>query len=157
MKKLTIFFIGLTLIALTYSCKTGNVQDKHPFKIISKTYYNWSGGQQGVKGTNVVIKMLNVDLNSFKADSIYFKNKGVKVEMHSKKDTLILMGYFSTPRKLTPIEIEPYTDKPSKQNTSIKIPYTLKENEGILIYNINGKRKVLKLYDLVKTDSKYYP
>jgi len=157
MKHIHYFFFGTALLLLINGCKSGELQTKYPFKIVSKTFYNWTGGQPGVKGTNVVIKLLDVDVKNFKADSIYFKNRGVKTEMHVKKDSLILMGYFSTKRIPTPLEIEPHTVNNKKQKTSIKIPYTLKDNELVLTYYINGKRKVLKLYDVVKTDSKYYP
>ncbi|NQW35995.1 MAG: hypothetical protein HQ471_03215 [Flavobacteriales bacterium] len=156
MKKIGYILSSILILGLLFNCKSGNLKNNPSFKVISSTYYNWTGGQPGVKGTNVVIKLLKVDLINFKADSIYFNNKGTKAEMHPKNDTLVLMGYFSTPRVPIYLEIEPSQNNSSKISPT-KIPYTLKTNEAILTYFNDGIKKVLRLSDVVKTNNKYYP
>ncbi|MFK5889630.1 MAG: hypothetical protein QM486_02730 [Flavobacteriaceae bacterium] len=155
MKKIIYFGLGLILLSFLTNCKSGKINNKLPFKIVTKTYYNWTGGQPGVKGTNVVLKLMNTS-KSFKADSLYFNGKGTLLEIHIKKDTLVLMGYYSTPRVPVRLEIEPSQKKITKKPIT-KIPYTLKANEAVLTYFINGVKKYLRLADLAETDKKYYP
>jgi len=155
MKKIIYFGLGLILLSFLTNCKSGKINNKLPFKIVTKTYYNWTGGQPGVKGTNVVLKLMNMS-KTFKADSLYFNGKGTLLEIHIKKDTLVLMAYYSTPRIPVRLEIEP-SQKKIPQKTISKIPYTLKANEAVLTYFINGVKKYLRLADLAETDKKYYP
>ncbi|MCF6213299.1 MAG: hypothetical protein L3J45_04660 [Flavobacteriaceae bacterium] len=152
MKKISYILGCILVLNLFFSCKSSNLKKGFSFKIASKTYYNWVGGQPGVKGTNVVIKLLKVDLNHFKADSLYFNGKGALIETHIKKDTLVLMAYYNNPIIPVRLKIEPSQKKISK-----KTPYILKPNEAILTYYDAGIKKVLKLSDVVKTDNKYYP
>lgn len=156
MKKILFIVFGLSFLAFLVNCKSSKVNNELPFKIIKKTYYNWTGGQPGVKGTNVVLKLVKVDLNNFKADSLYFNGKGTLIESHIKKDTLVLMAYYSTPRIPVRLEIESSKKKVQKKLIT-KIPYTLKTNEAVLTYFINGVKKHLRLVDLAETDKKYYP
>jgi len=156
MKKIIYLVLGLTLLTFLVNCKSAKVNNKLPFKIVVKTYYNWTGGQPGVKGTNVVLKLLTVDIANFKADSLYFIGKGTLIETHIKKDTLVLMAYYSAPRIPVRLEVEPSQKKVPKKLPS-KIPYTLKPNEAVLTYFINGVKKHLRLADLAETDKKYYP
>jgi hypothetical protein len=156
MKKILFIVFGLSFLAFLVNCKSSKINNGLPFKIIEKTYYNWTGGQPGVKGTNVVLKLVKVDLNNFKADSLYFNGKGTLLEVHIKKDTLVLMAYYSTPRIPVRLVVEPSLKKISKK-TIPKIPYILKPNEAVLTYFINGVKKHLRLADLAETDKKYYP
>lgn len=152
-KYLLVILIGS---ALFFSCKSAKVSPDFPFKLLESTYYRWSGGQPGVKGTNVVIKTLNANLTNFEADSIYFNNKVVKVETHIKKDTLIFMGYFTDYK--APVDLE-LKSQISKNITSSlpKNPYILSGNEVVITYFLNGKKQFIKISNLVETDKKYYP
>jgi len=154
-KNIFISLLGFAFLIFLINCKSSNVTNKQPFKIIEKTYYNWAGGQPGVKGTNVVLKLIKVG-EEFKADSLYFTYKGTKLETHIKKDTLVLMAYFSTPRVPLKLEVEP-SQKNIQENLSLKIPYTLKPNEAVLIYYIKGVKGVLRISNLSETSKKYYP
>jgi len=151
------YFVGIiSLFLLSFSCKSSKIQSKLPFKLLQSTYYHWSGGQAGVKGTNVVIKGLKTNLNNFIADSIYFNNKAVKVETHIKKDSIILIGYFSAPRPVVYLELEPNQKKTTPKFIP-KNPYHLNKNEVVLTYFLNGKKRFYKLTGLVETNKKYYP
>jgi len=156
MKHFKFYMIVLSFFTMAFACKSSKIQSKLPFKLFKSTYYNWSGGQAGVKGTNVVIKGLNKNLNNFIADSIYFNNKVVKIETHIKKDTIILMGYFTSTRPIIKLELEPKVEKITK-TTVIKNPYHLNKNEAVITYYYNGKKLFYKLFGLVETDKKYYP
>jgi hypothetical protein len=156
MKKILFIVFGLSFLVFLTSCKSSKINNGLPFKIVTKTYYNWLGGQPGVKGTNVVLKLLKVDRDNFKADSLYFGGKGTLIETHIKKDTLVLMGYYSTPRIPVRLEIEP-SKKNTNKKTAVKIAYTLKANEAVLTYFINGVKKHLLLTNLAETNKKYYP
>ncbi len=155
MKKIIFILLGFAFLIFLINCKSSRVANKQPFKIIEKTYYNWAGGQPGVKGTNVVLKLIKVG-EEFKADSLYFTHKGTKLETHIKKDTLVLMAYFSTPRVPLKLEVEP-SQKNIPEYLALKIPYTLKPNEAVLIYYIKGVKRVLRLSNLSETSKKYYP
>jgi len=156
MKKLNSLFSIIGLMVLCFACKSSKVQSELPFKVIESSFYHWAGGQAGVKGTNVVIKGLNKNLNNFEADSIYFNNKVTKIETHIKNDSIILMGYFTSPRPIVKLELEPNT-KSKAQTTIIKNPYHLNKNEAVITYFINGKKQFYKLKGLIETDKKYYP
>jgi len=150
-------FLVFGLVFLLYTgCKTGKVTHKPAFKIIEKTFYNWTGGQPGVKGTNVVLKLRKVNLNTFKADSLYFTDKGVALETHLKKDTLVLMAYFSTSAPLK-LVVEPSLKSAVNKKNTGAIPYKLRQNEVVLSYFINGYKKHLLIKDVKETKKKYYP
>jgi len=150
---LLVLLMGFTLFL---SCKSTQVHADFPYKFLESTYYRWTGGQPGVKGTNVVLKALNTNAVGFEADSIYFKNKAVKVETHIKKDTLIFMGYFTNHK--APIDLE-LTTQTKKQTplTALQNPYHLSDNEAVLTYFINGKKLFVKIPNLIETDNQYYP
>lgn len=156
MRKFIYLVLGLTLLSFLTNCKSSKVNNNLPFKIVAKTYYNWSGGQPGVKGTNVVLKLVKVNTDNFKADSLYYADKGTLIESSIKKDTLILRAYYSTPRIPVRLEIEP-SQKKILEKTITKTPYTLKPNEAVLTYFINGVRRHFKIIDLIETDKKFYP
>ncbi len=155
MRKIFFILFGLSFLVFFVSCKSSKVNTDLPFKIIEKSYYHWTGGQPGVKGTNAVIKLMKVS-KTFKADSLYFKGKGTLLESHIKKDTLVLMAYYSTPRIPVKLVVEPSQKKTIKKE-AVKIPYKLKANQAVLTYFIKGEKKSLLLSDLTKTDKKYYP
>jgi len=154
--KTTYFVPFLMGFALFFSCKSTKVHADFPYKFLESTYYRWSGGQPGVKGTNVVLKVLNTNAIGFKADSIYFKNKAVKVETHIKKDTLIFMGYFTDYKAPIDIELTPQTKKQIPL-VALQNPYHLSDKEAVLTYFINSKKLFVKISNLVETDNQYYP
>ncbi len=156
MKNIKYYILVLSFFSLTLACKSSKLQSKLPFKLFESTYYHWTGGQAGVRGTNVVIKGLNKNLKNFVADSIYFNNRVAKIETHIKKDSIILMGYFTSARPVIKLELEPET-KIKKQTTVIKNPYHLNKNEAVITYYYKGKKLYYKLIGLVETNKKYYP
>jgi len=150
------YILALSFFGLAFACKSSKLQSKLPFKLFESTYYHWTGGQAGVSGTNVVIKGLNKNLNNFVADSIYFNNRAAKVETHIKKDSIILMGYFTNVRPVVKLELEPEA-KIKKQTVRIINPYHLNKNEAVITYYYNGEKLFYKLIGLVETNKKYYP
>jgi len=156
MKTFKYYIVVLSFFGLAFACKSVNVQKNLPFKLVESSYYYWSGGQAGVKGVNVVIKGINKNLTHFKADSIYFDSKVVKIETYFRKDTIILMGYFNYPRPVVKLELEPEAKKPT-QTKIINNPYHLNKNEAVITYFFDGKKLKYKLIGLVETNKKYYP
>lgn len=154
--KTTYLLRFLMITGLFVACKSGFIQSKLPFKLVESSYYTWVGGQPGVRGTNVVIKGLNVDLANFKSDSLYFNNKVVKTETHIKKDTLVVMGYFTQYNPKVVLKLEHDTANPPAK-VSNSNPYHLKKDEALLTYFLNGKKQSFKLLHLIEVNKKYYP
>ncbi len=152
-KYILLFLVSSTLF---YSCKSTKVNTNFPFKLIETSYYRWSGGQPGVKGTNVVLKIRNANLTNFEADSIYFNNKVVKAETHIKKDTIIFMGYFTEYKAPVDLELTPQLNNKIPL-LAFQNPYHLIDNEAIFTYFLNGKKQFIKISNLKETDKNYYP
>lgn len=148
--------VFLMSFALFFSCKSTQVNSNFPFKLLESTYYRWSGGQPGVKGTNVVLKTRHANLTNFEADSIYFNNNVVKAETHIKKDTIIFIGYFNEYKAPVDLELIPQTNNKIPLS-AFQNPYHLIDNEAVLTYFLNGKKQFIKISHLVKVDNKYYP
>lgn len=140
-------FISIITIIIGFAmCKSLKLEENPPFKIISATYKNWVGGQQGVRGTNVTIKFSSTKTIQF--DSIYFDKKVAKLQTKNSNDNL-LMGYFNTStRRDLILDANPTKELKNTVPAIKKFPFKLNENEAVISYKINGKIKYYKIKSL---------
>lgn len=151
--KLGIYLI--TIFALT-TCKTIKLEKESPFTVTGATYNNWVGGQQGVSGIRVIIGYTTTEKVDFK--SIFFNDKEAKIEMKEREGKTYLFGYIDTStRKDDDLILDIDPKKETKNKLPQKLPFKLKENEAIVSY-LDGKRmKFVKVSDLKRTATDFYP
>jgi len=154
----TIKLLFLFSIALSFSnCSTIKLTESAPFNVHGATYYNWIGGQPGVRGTNLIIGVNNHKEVTFK--SIYFKNKKVNSSVERRKGKVYVIANISTS---TRDQIKDIIESPTKKKTKVlekktDIPFQLKSNEAVVEYMVGKKIFYYKVKNIKKTESVFYP
>ena len=154
MKSTIFLFLTLSFVM----CKSTSLDIKPPFKITEASYKSWAGGQPGVHGINVYINYTSKTAIDF--DSIYFRNKTVKLETKKQKERKLLIGYFNTSTinsKEDLILQKEASNSDSTKNIEIPFPFILKENEAVIRYTIANVVKYYKISNLKKEASDFYP
>ena len=154
MKSITFLFLALSFV----TCKSISLDTKPPFKITEASYKSWVGGQPGVHGINVYINYTSKKAIDF--DSIYFRNKTVKLEAKKQKERKILIGYFNTSTINSKEDLllqKEASNSDSAKNREVPFPFILKENEAVIRYTIANVVKYYKVSNLKKEASDFYP
>lgn len=156
MKALKILLLLLLTLSFT-QCKTIRLVENPPFKITGATYNNWVGGQPGVSGIKVIIRVDAGKEITF--DKMYFYKKTTSVELNTTNNKEYLIGHFNTStRNQLNRTIENATAKKEKSKT-IKdtFPFELKENEAVISYKKGAKTFYYKVSNIKKTKTDFYP
>lgn len=154
MKSITFLFLALSFV----TCKSISLDTKPPFKIKEASYKSWVGGQPGVHGINVYINYTSKTAIDF--DSIYFRNKTVKLETKKQKERKILIGYFNTSTINSKEDLLLHKEASNSDSTKeleVPFPFILKENEAVIRYTIANVVKYYKVSNLKKEASDFYP
>jgi len=155
-----LFLIPVSAIILMSFSQCGSAQfDKKAPVAITDSYYNdWVGGLPGVKGIRITIKAKAPETNII-FDSIYFDNKLIKLDSQIQKNELILTGNYTISSKTDHIIMhadpkEEFGNKPS--NVSNEIPFELADNEAVISYFIDSKKRYYKLSNIKKEKTSVY-
>lgn len=159
MKKLTL--LPIFAILMSFSQCDKNSFDKKPPVDLTKIYYqDWVGGRPGSSGTMVTL-IAKKPVNEITFDSIYFNKKVMKIESQFTGDQLTLTANFikQSPKDRDLIlhadPKEEFGNKPPRPAS--KIPFELSENEAVVSYIVNGKKRYFKLQNILKEKTLYYP
>jgi hypothetical protein len=132
-------------------------QKELPFKIIQASYNTWVGGQPGIKGYHLNITM---DSKEIQLDSAYFRNLKGDFKKHLTKKHTTYTATFISPSKKNDLILHGDAQKEfgnQPQKAQKKIPFELKENEAIIIFNYNEETYFYKIFDLKKVDHLPFP
>ncbi len=157
MKKISLLLVIIITTFSLVQCKSQDsvVQKDVPFTINKKTYQYWTGGKEGSSGTDLIIKG-NYDLSPLHFDSIFFHNKQEKVsaQVNSNMYTIYIRVIDKKDLNMSNNPVDEYGN-PIPATKSI--PFDLKEDEAVLVYNISGKEYYYKITGIVKLDPINYP
>ena len=148
----------LAIVFVFSQCGSTQFEKKPPFSIESATYTKWVGGIQGVRGTNIQIKLSKKTTVSF--DSLFFQNKITKIAVRNKKGTTFLIGNYTTSSKQKNnfiLHSDPTMELKNKIPKKANFPFSLKENEAIISYKVGGLSKYFKIVNIQKTSSEFFP
>ena len=149
-------FLLFTLSIVT--CKSISLETKPTFTITEASYKSWVGGQPGVHGINVYLSYTSKSTVDF--DSIYFRNRVVKLSKKQLPATQILMGYFNTSTVNSIEDLKSHKEVPKKDNSKkqkLQIPFILKQDEAVISYTEGNGVKYYKVLTLKKQASDFYP
>ena len=149
-------FLLFTLSIVT--CKSISLETKPPFTITEASYKSWVGGQPGVHGINVYLSYTSKSTVDF--DSIYFRNRVVKLSKKQLPATQILMGYFNTSTVNSIEDLKSQKEGPKKdhsQKQKLQIPFILKQDEAVISYTEGNGVKYYKVLNLKRQASDFYP
>ncbi len=144
--QIIIFFSAMIIIS---KCGKISLERKTPFQIEWVKCYNWVGGQPGIRGVLVKIKLKETPTVKF--DSLFFRNKIAKIDV--KKNSFIVSNYYDTSilRDLT-LSIDPRKEIKNKPPKRVNFPFVLKKNEAVLSYFYKNKLNYYKIKG-IKEDS----
>ena len=148
---LLVIFFGFSQCASTQFDKTP------PFEIESATYTQWVGGIEGVSGKSIQIKLSKKTTIAF--DSLFFQNKIMKIVVENSEGTSFLIGNYSTSTKQKNeliLHSNPAMESKNEIPKKKKCPFSLKKNEAIIRYKIQGVSNYYKIENLQKTSSKFF-
>lgn len=149
-------FLLFTLSIVT--CKSISLETKPTFTITEASYKSWVGGQPGVHGINVYLSYTSKSTVDF--DSIYFRNRVVKLSKKQLPATQILMGYFNTSTVNSIEDLKSHKEVPKKDHSKkqkLQIPFILKQDEAVISYTEGNGVKYYKVLTLKKQASDFYP
>lgn len=144
---------------LVMSCNTSKtiaqigIEENHPFKVIKATYNTWVGGQPGVKGLLINIFKDNPEI---KLDTVYFRNMKVSLKQNFTSEKPHYVGSFTYSKTkpdyiLHENAINEYGN--TSPNTTLKIPFKLKEDEAVVSYFYKEKIHYCKIENIEKVKS----
>lgn len=147
----------LTVVSFSGCASSQKIEKKAPLKIGEVYYQNLvSEDKGGVSGFNIFIPILS-NSNNIILDSIYFKNKQVKLEQKSNN---LFVGRFkpiSNLKKDIIMSNEPYAEYGNKlPKFSKQSPFNLEDHECIISYAHKETVKYFKIKNIVKKKSVNY-
>ncbi len=154
MKILKIISVFTVISTLFFCCSAANTktmqkfQKNPPFKIISSEVTDWVGGQPGIRGIKVSIK---VDHKNIKLDSLYFRNQKTALELVANSNPSEYIGIFITSRGINDFIIDKDATKEFGNKSKLvqeKIPFKLQDNEAVVSYQEQSKFFFYKIKNL---------
>lgn len=156
MKTMNILSI-LTIIIGFSQCASAKFEENPPFTITSVVYENWSGGQPGIRGTNVKIFYLTNKEVVF--DSVYYQGKVTHLQIKTAKNNQLVVGYFNTSSVKNQIILNenPVEEINNPVPNLNNFPFKLNKNEAVISYKFKGKLKYYKVKGLKEEKSARIP
>ncbi len=135
-----VIFRFLVFLIFMQGCKSSKTKKYEvPFVLEESSFLNWVGGQPGVKGVVVTLKVLSVGKN-VSLDSLYFKGRGVQLER--KKNPDYYYAHINTSKRSS------FLDREEKEGEGLLAG--LEDKEAVLVYEIEGKRYYYKIEELLE-------
>ncbi|GAA4967293.1 hypothetical protein [Algibacter aquimarinus] len=151
---LEIIVIFSIVVSFSSCASTQKTEKRTPINIGEIYYQDWvSEENRGDSGFNIFIPILS-NSNNIVLDSIYFKNKQVKLEQKSNNLFVGRFKSFSNQKKDIIMSNEPYAEYGNKfPEFSRQSSFNLEENECIISYSYKEKVKYFKIKNIVKKKS----
>ena len=124
------------------------------FEILEATHNKWYGGQPGVEGRHIYVKINNLEIL---LDSIYFRSMKTNMKRSTSSDS-IFVGVFVNSKSNYVLDIDPkkeFGNKPLKK--SLHSTFELHDDEAIVSYSIKNERGFFKIENLIETTPVNYP
>lgn len=138
-------FLVLTLFLQCSSAQ--KLQENVSFKVEQPYFQKWVAGvKNGGSGINIFIPVTNLKTN-ITLDSLYFRGHKVLLETKPNNPNLFIG------RILT----EANQNEDFSPKTEAEIPFDLKENEAVIIYTENDKKKYYKIENIKEKQAEYFP
>lgn len=145
LKYIILIFLVFTLFLQCSSAQ--KLQKNVLFKVDQPYYQKWVAGvKNGGSGINVLLPITNLNTKT-RVDSLYFR--GHKILLATKPNNPNL--YIG--RILTKVN----QNEDFSPSTEAKIPFDLKENEAVIIYTENDKKKYYKIENIKEKQAEYFP
>ncbi|MFT6960226.1 MAG: hypothetical protein ACJA17_001328 [Polaribacter sp.] len=152
------FLSILTMLLGFVQCGSSTFVQNPSFKVEKASYNNWVGGQPGVSGTKLEIHLKNAAEIIF--DSLYFKNKRIKVEVSQREEITQLIGHYSTSKRMKNdliIDIDPKKELKNTVPVIKKFPFGLNDYEAVVSYKKGKKTLFFKIENIKKIAPTLFP
>lgn len=152
-KRKTSLAIAVIGLLLFISCGSTSkiLNNKPPFKVLNATYFKWLGGQPGVNGVKISIK---IDNSAVKLDTVYFKNSSTLLKFNESLATYAASIVLPNTNKHLQLDIDSKKEFGNEvPDISRKIPFELNKNEAVVSYRYKGKTNYYKILNVVETKS----
>ena len=168
MKKM-LFTTVSSIVLLTIFTNCGSAQkkasesvsfeEKTPFSIKSASYQTIVGGIPGTNQTHLTIKIASKPSATIVFDSIYFTTEAQAIKTLTSGDRILLSASFTSTKPHKRDVIMDADPKKEMSNKVLpirsKIPFKLSDNECVISYIINGKKKYYKIKNMKKGKTLY--
>lgn len=156
--KNNIIFLVISLLFFGFSPdKNDFFQKEAPFKIVEQSYFYYVSGKKATNGFKIQI-VGTYESRNLAFTTIYFHNRELKVTPSFHLDKFTLVGGYTTLVSehilVDEIKIE---GEATKESNSDDIPFDLKDDEAVIVYQINGKNFYYKVSGIKKLETVYYP
>lgn len=153
--------VGLIFLIVFFSliqCKTQMVEQKAPFEITEKTYFNFVGGKKGSNGTTIKV-VGNANTLNLHFTTIFFQDHEYKIVPEFKGEKFILIG---SKTEIIKDDIIMHHDPAKEFGNQVpklkkKIPFELEDTEAVLVYRVNGEDFYYKITGVKQLKTVYYP
>jgi hypothetical protein len=161
MKTLLAVIPGIFLFTLLSQCSSAQITEKKSFNIENASFQEWYGGRGSSKGVLISIELSNLTGKPIEFDSLYFRDKSVKLEQTLHKNKILLKGNFVT-NIITDHDIIMHSDPRKELGNDVPVEvhkhlFNLTDNECIISYFVNNKKSYFKISNLTKSKPLYYP
>lgn len=140
--------LAFLVFTLFLQCSsTQKLQENVSFKVEQPYFQKWVAGvKNGGSGINIFIPVTNLKTN-ITLDSLYFRGHKVLLETKPNNPNLFIG------RILT----EANQNEDFSPKAEAEIPFDLKENEAVIIYTENDKKKYYKIENIKEKQAEYFP
>ena len=139
---------------------TMKLQEKSPFAVLSSYSQQWTSGQEGGgSGLNVYMTIKNLNKKEITLKDFYFRGKTTTIEDNSTNNNGLYVARYLKPAEKETILHSDHQKEAGNEPPKLqpKFPVELKNNEGIISYEENGKLKYFKLENIFYRFPIYYP
>ncbi len=148
----------VVLTGFSQCSSTRTLQEDAPLEIGEVYFQKWIAGiQGGGSGINLFIPTTK---SSIKLDSVYFRDKGVKLESRAN-DEVLYIGRFKSEfnqRKDMIISSEPNAEFENPvPRIKQKIPFKLKDDQCVISYKEGDKTRYFKIESIAEKRLVQYP
>lgn len=159
LKTISIFILMFILTSSFSQCSSAQyMQDKAPLEIGEVYCQKWIAGVEGGgSGLNIFIPTA---ISSIELDSVYFRGKAAKLESNPRNGILYIGRFKDESNQMDDIIIS--SEPNAEYNNPIprlpkKIPFELKENEGVVSYKKDNKTYYFKIENVSERNLISYP
>lgn len=153
-KFLSLLFV---LITCTQCASSQQIDKTAPIQIKDAYFQKWISGIEG-GGSGFMVYIEVKEKTDVQLEYAYFKGK--KIKLGHKANKLVYIGRYSVVSKRPELIM---SDNPKEEfknqlpAVEEKIPFKLKENECMISYIKNGRKRFFKLQNITEREMEAYP
>lgn len=143
------------MFGFSQCASTQKLEKEAPMQFDQVSSQKWTGGQPGSSGLNIYIKASGDMKDNMQMDSVYFRGRATKLVLKEGQ----YVGSFNDPVKPDIVMSSNVKEEAGNRPPTLlpKIPFELANDECVISYTQDGKKKYYKISQVKEKQPLIYP